>query len=73
MEVRGHRSFRLKVGSPEVVSPKSKSIRPKFVCRSLSLKKGLSVKRLTAHVDQKLFLVKTSRTKYISKHSKPSI
>ena len=45
MEVRGHGSFRLKVDSPEVFSPKRTSIRPMFVCRSLSLKKGLSVKR----------------------------
>ena len=45
MEVRGNRLFRLKVGSPEVVSPKRKSIRTMFVCRSLSLKNGLSVKK----------------------------
>ena len=53
MEVRSNRSFRLKVDSFEVVAPKRKSIRPIFICRSLSLKKGNKRENIvSAHTDQ---------------------
>lgn len=45
MEVRGNRSFRLKVHQPEVVSPKPKSMRPIFILLFFKAEKGISVKR----------------------------